>query len=163
MGYFAVQEASFQRHIAQVANIDKPYPRDLLLSPTPWQAIAETTKANVRQLGATLSHSHPPGTAKTLKRQAGGNAVYANMCEPNYMVLQVETQQNMASLVARGILLPSPNDRGLICKCHERDPFKAKFDEEFGWRAQWLSLSCVKRINNLLFSQKGSSPVCGHV
>ena len=137
VGYFAVQEANFQQHIAQMAGIDKPYPRELLLSPTAWQAIAETTKANVRQLGATLSYSHPPGSGKALKRQAAGMAVYAHMCETNYMVLQVE------SLVSRGVLLPSPSKRGWICKQQERDPFKAKFEEEFGWRAQWLPLSCV--------------------
>ena len=52
VGYFAVQEANFERHIAQMAGIDKPYPRELLA----WlQAIADRAACGLVSLqGSTL-------------------------------------------------------------------------------------------------------------
>lgn len=135
VGYIALTEAEFN-DARWCDEFDDPNPRLWLLSPTPLKAIAATRKHHVRQLGVSLSHASPPGAKTLLKRHESGSQVFPVMCEPNYMLLWVRTDRNMAALVAEGKLTVS-KDGGFVLQ-RSFDPLRMDFDE--GWTAEWLLL-----------------------
>ena len=136
VGYMALTEAEFNE-ARWCDEFDDPSPRQWLLSNTPLKAIAATRKHHVRQLGVTLSHGTPPGPKTLLKRHESDSNVFPVMCEPNYMVLCVQTKKNMAALVAEGKLIVC-KDGGFTLQ-RSFDPFQMDFEE--GWTAEWLFLS----------------------
>ena len=135
VGYMALTEAEFN-DARWCDEFDDPNPRLWLLSPTPLKAIAATRKHHVRQLGVSLSHASPPGAKTLLKRHESGSQVFPVRCEPNYMLLWVRTDRNMAALVAEGKLTVS-KDGGFVLQ-RSFDPLHMGFDE--GWTAEWLLL-----------------------
>lgn len=135
IGYFALSQSDFEE-ARWVDQFDDVRPHQLLLSATPLKAIAATRKSHLRLLGVSLSNSIPPGTKTLLRRTETSSKVHPVLCEPNYMILHVRTQRNIAVLVAEGELKPS-KDGGLIMR-QAFDPFQMDFQE--GWSADWLSL-----------------------
>jgi hypothetical protein len=133
VGYIALTEAEFEE-ARWCDEFEDPSPRKWLLSHTPLKAIAATRKHHVRRLGVTLSHGTPPGPKTLLKRHESGSQVFPVMCEPNYMVLWVRTNKNMAALVAEGKLTVSKD--GCFILQRSFDPFHMDFEE--GWTAEWL-------------------------
>lgn len=76
-------------------------------SSSPLLAISHTRKELARKLGATLSEAQEPPKGKILKgRGAKHDALEATLECPNYVIWRLQTRENVAEQVVRGVLKP---------------------------------------------------------
>ena len=83
-------------------------------SASPLAAISYTRKEAVRKLGATLTDSHEATPVKGKPARARGGKLDIALESPNFVIWRLQTQENVAEQVAKGIIQPVHEHGGFV-------------------------------------------------
>jgi len=81
-------------------------------SASPLSAISYTRKEAARKLGATLTDSHEATPVKGKGLKSRGGKLDIALESPNYVIWRLQTQENVAEQVAKGIIKPLHEHKG---------------------------------------------------
>lgn len=145
VGYHAFEQKQFD----QMCHRDQTGLYHTEISPMRWSssplvAICYTRKEAARKLGATLSECQEPAKAKSLKSKSGSSkheALEAALECPNYVIWRLQTQENIAEQVVRGVLKPCHDASKGFDMARPFQPFE--LPREVGnWRVDLVWLAC---------------------
>lgn len=144
VGFHAVEQKLFDEMAMKDADASSVSMSFATWYSTPLCAISQTRKENVRKLGLSLTETvDPDPKAKVaLKRGYGKSRVDAALETPNFVVWRLQTQENIAELVSKGVLLGGHN------KFHLKEPvgpFRL-FSPAGKWVLEYACFVCMMTV-----------------